>query len=126
MYPSNPPGLRWEEHYTMANGLFYAVVATLESGGVTPFRASPDPLPEGEQPPTRKHQRGREIRAYKSQYVGVTTHNKRYVSQWGKGGRWKGSVQPMTPDGERLAALERAVALELDYIERRDGNHEPL
>ena len=85
-------------------------------------RAEPDPLPE-DGAPARNHDKGR---TYKSVYVGVTTHNGCYVSQWGVYSRYKGSVHPLTPEGARLAAIDRAVALERDYLERRDGNHEPL
>ncbi len=83
------------------------------------FRAEHDPQPEDDQPPARKH--GRHARTYKSVYVGVTTHNNRYVAP-GSGGK----VHPKTPEGERWAAQDRARALERDYLERRDGNHEPL
>jgi len=85
-------------------------------------QSEPDPLPE-DGAPARNHDKGR---TYKSVYVGVTTHNGRYVSQWGVYSRYKGSVHPLTPEGARLAAIDRARALERNYLERRDGNHEPL
>ncbi len=88
-------------------------------------RASPDPLPEEDQP-ARCHDT---TRTYQSEYVGVTIHAKtRYVAQWGGGGRsrGKGAVRPLTMEGERAAAVERARALGRDYLERRDGKHEPL
>jgi hypothetical protein len=125
-YPRNPPGLRWHEHYKMADNLFCAVVDALGIQSPPRTQPDPDPLPEAETPTTRKHVRGNDMRTYRSQYVGVTTHNKRYVSQWGAGGKFKGGVQPLTPEGERAAAVDRAQALGRDYLERRDGQHEPL
>ena len=119
-FPRNPPGLRWDEHYTMANMVYYAFMPPAPSR--TAIHAEPDPLPE-DGAPARSHDTAR---TYKSVYVGVTTHNHRYVSQWGVYSRYKGSVHPLTPEGARLAAIDRAVALERDYLERRDGNHEPL
>ncbi len=88
-------------------------------------RAEPDPLPE-DGSPARSHDTKRR---YQSEYVGVTIHHKdRYVAQWGGSGRsrGKGAVRPLTPEGERAAAAERARALGRDYLERRDGKHEPL
>ena len=87
--------------------------------------AEPDPLPEPSRPTTRK--RRAPERTYKSIYRGVTTHNSRYVPQWGgRDGRITGGHQPSTPEGERAAAIERAQALGLGYLERRDGAHEAL
>ena len=119
-YPRNPPGLRWDEHYTMANMVYYAFMPLAFYHPAT--QAEPDPLPEDEHdaPPKRKH-RGREERTFKSVYVGVTTHNHRYVAP-----RTCSERHPLTPEGARLAAIDRAIALERDYLERRDGNHEPL
>ena len=88
--------------------------------------AAPDPLPEP-RPTTRTSRRGRAASEYKSAYIGVTTHNERYVPQWGgRAGRITGGHQPCTPEGERAAAVERARALGLGYLERRDGAHEAL
>ena len=87
--------------------------------------AEPDPLPEAATPPPRKHRA--HARTYKSIYRGVTTHNDRYVPQWGgRDGRITGGHQPMTACGERAAALERAKALGLDYLQRRDGTQEKI
>ena len=88
--------------------------------------AAPDPLPEP-RPTTRTSRRGRAASEYKSAYIGVTTHNERYVPQWGgRAGRITGGHQPCTPEGERAAAVERAQALGLGYLERRDGEREPI
>ena len=88
--------------------------------------AEPDPLPEP-RPSTRISRRGRAASEYKSAYIGVTTHNERYVPQWGgRAGRITGGHQPCTPEGERAAAIERAQALGLGYLERRDGEREPI
>ena len=88
--------------------------------------AEPDPLPEP-RPTTRTSRRGRAASEYKSAYIGVTTHNARYVPQWGgRAGRITGGHQPLNPEGERAAAIERARALGLGYLERRDGTQEGI
>jgi hypothetical protein len=79
------------------------------------------------QPPahtSRKHVKTRkETRVYASQYIGVTVWKGRcYLGQWTIAGRSKrGSGRPMTPEGERWAAQDRARALGLNYLEMRDG-----
>ena len=66
-------------------------------------------------------------RTYGSQYVGVTVwKGRRYLANWTVEGRSKrGTMRPMTPEGERWAAQDRARALGLDYIEMRDGTLVP-
>ena len=112
-YPRNPPGLRWDEHYTMANMVYYAFVSVRETSyaanvPLTLTRAQPE-------------------RTYGSQYVGVTVwKGRRYLGNWTVDGRSKrGTMRPMTPEGERWAAQDRARALGLDYIEMRDGTLVP-
>jgi hypothetical protein len=83
--------------------------------------ASPDPLPEVAQPPTRKHVKGNALRTYRSVYVGVTTHNKYYVSR-----EAGGKTHSLDAAGERAAAESRAQALGRDYLERRDGTRETI
>lgn len=116
-YDRTPPGLNWAEHYTMANMVYYAFLYAREPAKQT--QAEPDPLPE-DGTPARKH-RGREPRTFKSIYVGVTTHNHRYVSP-----RTSGTTYPLNAAGERAAAVTRAIALGRDWIERRDGTQEEL
>jgi hypothetical protein len=70
--------------------------------------AEPDPQPAG--------------RIYASFYVGVARIKSRYVATWGPRGRCQGARRAMTPDGEFAAAVERARALGLDYVEKRDGS----
>lgn len=61
-----------------------------------------------------------------SPYVGVTLHRDRWIAQYGPRGRTKTKVFPLTPDGERGAAVARSLALGLDYIPMRDGRREGL
>lgn len=56
-----------------------------------------------------------------SPYVGVTLHRNRWIAQYGPRGRVKTKVYPLTPEGERDAARERARALGLSGIPMRDG-----
>jgi hypothetical protein len=81
-------------------------------------RSEPDPRPEAEAPPRRKH------RAYLSSYVGVTMWRKsHFVALWMEAGKDKrGPIRERTPRGERWAAQDRARALGLDYLEKRDGS----
>lgn len=104
------------DHYEFANTLFYAIVETLDTAPQPQTRAEPDPLPEGAP------------RVYASVYAGVTVYKERwYISNWSMDKKPKhGRLRPRTPEGERLSATDRAQALGLDYLERRDGRHEPL
>jgi hypothetical protein len=61
-----------------------------------------------------------------SPYVGVTVHRGRYLGQYGQRGAVKTMVYPFTPEGERQAAIARALALGLPYLEKRDGTREAL
>ena len=100
-----------------------SAIHNLRARSATPpaVQSEPTPLPEVAQPPSRKHVRGNALRTYRSVYVGVTTHNKYYVSR-----EAGGKTHPLDTAGERAAAVGRAQALGRDYLERRDGNHEPL
>jgi hypothetical protein len=83
-------------------------------------RSEPDPLPEP-RAPRRKH------RAYLSSYVGVTMWRKtHFVALWMEAGKDKrGPIRDRTERGERWAAQDRARALGLDYLEKRDGTRVP-
>jgi hypothetical protein len=59
-----------------------------------------------------------------SPYVGVTLHRGRWIAQYGPRGRVKTKVHPLTPEGERQAAIDRALALGLEYLPMRDGSRE--
>ncbi len=61
-----------------------------------------------------------------SPYVGVTVHRGRYLGQYGPRGAVKTKVFPLTPEGERSAAIARAHALGKTVLERRDGTEEAL
>ncbi len=61
-----------------------------------------------------------------SPYVGVTLHRKRWIAQYGPRGQVKTKVYPLTDEGEREAAKERARALGLSAIPKRDGTWEAL
>lgn len=54
-FPRDPGGLRWSDHYLMAD----AIYAAYTCGGARPKveRAAPDPLPEAEKPPARVHRK---------------------------------------------------------------------
>ena len=92
-------------------------------GLAQPERVQPEgePLPEREKPPKRNHNRKPDAgpRLYKSRFVGVTEHRNRWLAQWGEHGATKSGVYPLTPEGEILAATERAKALGRDYLEMR-------
>lgn len=65
-------------------------------------------------------------RAHKSGYVGVTVHRNRWIAQWGPRGCVKSAVYPLDAAGERAAAIARAQALGLGYVELRDGTREAV
>lgn len=74
----------------------------------------PRPTDRPQAPPPRKPAH--------SPYVGVTLHRNRWIAQYGPRGRVKTKVYPLTPEGEREAAKERARALGLAAIPMRDGS----
>jgi hypothetical protein len=116
----------FEELNTAPNYLLIGASAIYNLRATRPqlMRVEPDPLPEDDTKPFRSHDKAR---TYKSQYVGVTTHNNRYVAVWGrKEAPIRCGVHSLDAAGERAAACDRAQALGRDYLERRDGNHEPV
>lgn len=62
-----------------------------------------------------------------SSYVGVSVYKERwFISNWTVDKRAKrGHLRPRTEQGERWAAQDRARALGLEYLERRDGKRIP-
>ncbi len=85
-------------------------------------RTMREDAPAPEQPPRRKHVKtAAGPRTFASPYVGVTRHRNRWIAQYGARGRVKTKVHPLTPEGEKAAAADRACALGLDYLEMRDG-----
>lgn len=63
-------------------------------------------------------------RTYASEYVGVTTRHGKWLGQWGPHGKTK--VTRGRPATDREAAVARAQALGLDYLEKRDGSREAI
>ena len=54
-YDRHPAGLRWDDHYVMANAVFYACVETLAQHTPAPARAEREP--EKEPVEKRKHRK---------------------------------------------------------------------
>lgn len=90
-------------------------------------RAEPEPIPEAEKPHRRKHVASPDKPAPASNYRGVMVYRGRaYLSHWYTGGKAKsGRYRPLTEDGERWAAQDRARALGVEYLELRDGTRIP-
>lgn len=72
---------------------------------------------------TRLWRKTRHVRIYASSYIGVTTMHGRYVAKWREGGM--GHLRPRTPQGQRWAAQDRARALGVEYLEKRNGARVP-
>lgn len=74
----------------------------------------------------RKHVKTRtDAPVYLSTYIGVTKGRERWYGFWQVEGKPKnGPVHPLTDQGERWAAKDRARALGRDYLEKRDGTRE--
>lgn len=106
-YPRDPIGLRWDDHYTMANQVFYA----FHSNRAPSSRVQPEePVTGGVKRPKR---------GYASKYVGVIKMKGKFYAVWGKGKDGQKGGFPLTEEGAEAAAWVRARALGRDWLEDR-------